>query len=59
MKNNIRIVPIQNLCVLCGHELRAGDASQGLVGRLCRACIRLLHEHVFRELEQLPKIVRV
>ncbi len=57
---NIRIVPIQQLCILCGHELPAPDTTQGLAGRLCRACIRLLSEQVFfRELEQRPKIVRV
>ncbi len=57
---NIRIVPIQQLCVLCGDELPAHDTTQGLAGRLCRACIRLLHEQVFfRELEQCTKIVRV
>jgi hypothetical protein len=56
----IRIVPIQKLCVLCGHELQARDVTQGLAARLCRACIRLLQEQVFfRELEQHPKIVRV
>jgi hypothetical protein len=59
MKNNIRFVPIQKLCLLCGDELPARDAAQGLAGRLCRACIRLLSEQVFRELEQHPKIVRV
>jgi hypothetical protein len=57
---NIRIVPIQQLCVLCGQELPARDTAQGLAGQLCHACIRLLSEHVFfRELEQRPKIVRV
>jgi hypothetical protein len=59
MKNNIRIVPIQKLCVLCGQELHARDAAQGLAGRLCRACVQLIREQVFRELEQRPKIVRV
>jgi hypothetical protein len=55
---NIRIVPIQKLCVLCGDELLARDTAQGLAGRLCRICIRLLSEHVFvRELEQRPKMV--
>jgi len=59
MKNNIRIVPIQKFCVLCGHELQARDIAHVLAGRLCRACLRLLHEQVFfRELEQHPKIVR-
>ena len=57
---NYRIVPIQQLCVLCGHELQERDTTHGLAVRLCRACIRLLSEQVFfRELEQRPKIVRV
>jgi hypothetical protein len=57
---NIRIVPIQQLCVLCGHELRAHEASQSLAGRLRRACIQLLGEQVvFRELEQRTKIVQI
>jgi hypothetical protein len=57
---NIRIVPIQKLCVLCSEELPARDAAQGLAGRLCRACIQLLSEQMmYREAEQLPKIVRV
>jgi len=57
----VRIVPIQRLCVLCSDELPARDTPQGLAGRLCSACIRLLHEQMFaRELEQRPpKIVRV
>ena len=60
MNNNIRIVPIQKLCILCGEELPARDTTLGLAGRLCPACIWLLHEQVFfRELEQHPKIVRV
>ena len=60
MKNNIRIVPLQQLCVLCGHELHVRDTTQGLAGRLCRACLRLLSDQVFaRELEPRPKIVRV
>jgi hypothetical protein len=56
---NYRIIPVQQLCLLCGHELYARDGAHGLAGRLCRACIRLLQEQVFRELEQHPKIVRV
>jgi hypothetical protein len=60
MKDNIRIVPIQQLCVLCGDELQARDMMQGLAGWLCRACIRLLHEQmIVREVKQHPKIVRV
>ena len=60
MKNNIRIVPIHKLCVLCGQELQAHETVQDLAGRLCRACLRLVHEQVFfPEIEQYPKIVRV
>jgi hypothetical protein len=58
--SNIRIVPIQQLCVICGHELHAHDVTRGLAARLCRDCVQLLQEKVFfRELEQHPKIVRV
>jgi len=57
---DIRIVPVQQTCVLCSDELQAPDTTQGLATRLCRACLQLLHEQVFfRELEQQPKIVRV
>ena len=57
---NIRIVPVQQLCKLCGGELPEGNLVQGLAGRICRVCIRLLSEHVLtRELEHHPKIVRV
>ena len=57
---NIRIVPVHQICVLCGDELQARNAAQGLAARLCGACIQLLQEKVyFRELEQHPKIVRV
>jgi hypothetical protein len=60
MDNNIRIIPIQDLCMLCGDELLARDTAHGLAYWLCRACIRLLSEQVvLRELEQQPKIVRV
>jgi hypothetical protein len=60
MNNNIRIVPIQQLCILCGDELLARDTAHGLAYWLCRACMRLLGEQmVMRELEQHPKIVRV
>jgi|GEM_PF-5507779 len=56
---NIRIVPIQQLCVLCGDELHAYDSTQGLAGRLCRECIKLVREQVLREVAANPKIVRV
>ena len=58
--NNIRIVPVQQLCKLCGDELPEGSTAQGLASRMCRACIRMLSEHVLvRELDQHPKIMRV
>ena len=52
---------MQKFCLLCSDELPARDGVQGLAGRLCRACIRLLTDQVFaRELEQRPpKIVQV
>jgi hypothetical protein len=60
MGNNIRLVPIQRLCVLCSDELPVGDGVQGIAARLCRTCIRLLiSERVLRDVEQLTKIVRV
>jgi hypothetical protein len=37
MKINIRIVPIQQLCVLCSHELPEREAAHGLAYWLCRA----------------------
>jgi hypothetical protein len=58
--SNIRIVPVQQLCLLCSEELPVRDIAHGLAYWLCRACIRLLGEQmVLRELEQQPKIVRV
>jgi hypothetical protein len=57
--SNVRIVPIQKLCVLCGHELRARDVSEGLASRLCRACIQMIREQVVRGVEGQQKIVRV
>jgi hypothetical protein len=60
MDNNVRIVPIQQLCKLCGAELPEGNPVQGLAGRICRVCIGLLSEHVLvREMEQHPNIVRI
>jgi hypothetical protein len=59
MNNNIRVVPIQHLCVACGDELQVRNTTYSLASWLCRACIRLLGEQIFRELEQRPKIVRV
>jgi hypothetical protein len=57
--NNYRIVPVQHLCVLCGSELLARDTSQGIAGRLCRACIGLLVDQVHKELDRRTKTVRV
>ena len=55
---NIRIVPLQKLCVLCSEELPVRDAAQGLAARLCRTCIKLIREQVLREVVS-EKIVRV
>jgi hypothetical protein len=57
--SNYQIVPVQQLCLLCGKELNAQDMSHGLAGRLCRACIKMIREQVFRDLEQQPKVVRI
>jgi hypothetical protein len=59
MTNDIRIVPVQKLCLLCPNELQDRDGVSGLFGHLCRECLQLMREQVFRELEQRPKIVRV
>jgi hypothetical protein len=59
MDNNVRIVPIQQVCMLCPNELPARDATQGLASRLCRQCIKVVREQVFREIAANPKIVRV
>jgi hypothetical protein len=59
MKNDIRFVPVQKLCVVCGYEPPARDEAQGLAGRLCRACIQMIREQVFREVDATPKIVRL
>ena len=56
---NIRIVPVQQLCILCSDELPARDGTQGLGGRLCRKCIQMIREQVLREVAANPKIVRV
>ncbi len=58
--SDIRIVPVQQICVLCSDELHVTETTQGIAAQFCHACIRFLHEQVFfRELEQHPKIVRV
>ena len=60
MDNNIRFVPVQQLCMLCSDELPTREGSQGLASRLCRTCIRLLiSERVLKDVEQRTKIVRV
>ena len=55
MNSNIRVVPIQQLCVACGDELQVHDTTYSLASWLCRACMRLLGEQMFRELEQRTK----
>jgi hypothetical protein len=58
--SNVRIVPIQQICMLCNDELPARDVAQGLAGRLCRACIRLISEQMLiREFDQRTKNVQV
>lgn len=58
--SNIRIVPIQQFCLVCNDELPERDTAKGLAGQLCQACIRLMSEQmIMREVKQQPKIVRV
>ncbi len=59
MDNNIRLVPIQQVCLLCPNELPARDGTEGLASRLCRKCIQMIREQVFQEVVANPKIVRV
>ena len=60
MTNDIRIVPLQSLCMLCTDELPDREGTQGLASRLCGTCIRLLiSERVMRDVEQRTKIARV
>ncbi len=59
MKNDIRFVPVQKLCIICTRELPDRDGTQGLAGRLCRMCIQMVREQVLREVVANPKIVRV
>ena len=59
MDNNIRLVPVQKLCILCTSELQARDGVNGLSGRLCGECITMIREQVFREVASNPKIVQV
>jgi hypothetical protein len=56
---NIRIVPIQKICLLCPNELPSRESSQSLAGHLCRDCIKMVREQVLREVETSPKIVQV
>jgi hypothetical protein len=59
MNNNIRIVPLQKLCILCTGELPTRESTQSLAGRLCGDCIKMVREQVLREVEANPKIVQV
>jgi hypothetical protein len=59
MKNNIRYVPTQKICLVCTEELPARDGTPGLAGRLCSDCIKMLREQVLREVTANPKIVWV
>jgi hypothetical protein len=59
MTNDIRIVPVQKCCMICTNELQANEGTQGLAGRLCKNCIKLVREQVLREVVASPKIVKV
>jgi len=59
MTNDIRIVPVQKICLLCTSELPTRESTQSLAGRLCHDCIKMVREQVLREVEHQPKIVRV
>jgi len=59
MDNNIRIVPVQKLCLICTSELQASDQATGLAGRLCSECITMIREQVLREVVANPTIVQV
>jgi len=59
MDNNIRIVPVQRVCIICTSELPVHDGTYSLAGRLCRDCIRMVREQVLREVETNPKIVSI
>jgi hypothetical protein len=59
MNNDIRIVPVQKICLICTGELPARESTQSLTGRLCGECIKMVREQVLREVESNPKIVRV
>jgi hypothetical protein len=58
--DNLKVIPVQQLCLLCDTELEARGTTTGLLARLCPLCVRLVSEQVFmRELEQRPKVIRV
>jgi hypothetical protein len=58
MKNNdVRVVPVQQLCALCDSELEVRTTQYGLLARLCPLCARLVSEQVLREVA--AKVVRV
>jgi len=59
MTKDIRVVPVQKICILCPNELPAQDGATGLSGRLCAECIQLIREQVLREVVANPKIVQV
>jgi hypothetical protein len=59
MNNDIRFVPVQKICLLCPNELQDSDRANGLSGRLCRECIQLIREQVFREVVANPMIVQM
>ena len=59
MINDIRIVPVQKICLLCPNELHVRDGANGLSGRLCSDCVQLIREQVLRDVVANPKIVQV
>jgi hypothetical protein len=56
---NIRIVPIQKICLICTSELSTRESTQSLAGRLCGDCIKMVREQIFQEVVANPKIVQV
>jgi hypothetical protein len=59
MTNDIRIVPLQKICLICTSELPTRESTQSLAARLCRTCIQMIREQVLHEVESNPKIVQV
>jgi len=57
---NIRIIPIQDICVLCEDELPERDTTTLWIGGwICRTCLQLLRKMHSREGVTPMKFVRV